>query len=187
MKRTFLAVKIIPGDRFSDTFNEIKSALQHEKIKWVETHNMHITLKFFGDTSDSEIDTIEKIVAPIARETPSFHVKVEGTGFFGKSRQPRVLWFGINDGSRLKNVGNHVLNALEKAGFEKERNEFNPHLTLGRIKFIKDIELFREVIEDFRNEEIQESEISEIILFESILHPGGPEYNPLRKFRLEGK
>ena len=52
MKRLFVALKINPDQNFLEVYDKLKSSLRHEKIKWVEMQNLHLTLKFFGDTDD---------------------------------------------------------------------------------------------------------------------------------------
>jgi len=58
MKRTFIAVKIPVSRTTAEIIQDIKSELQDEKIKWVETFNMHITLFFAGETHDEMIKKI---------------------------------------------------------------------------------------------------------------------------------
>ena len=53
MKRLFVAIKITPNDEFLKIFQELKQDLKHEKIRWVETRNLHLTLKFFGETCEA--------------------------------------------------------------------------------------------------------------------------------------
>ena len=73
---------------------------------------------------------------------------------------------------------------LKKIGFEPDRQNLVPHLTLGRIKFLKDKLAFRKVVDDFRNISSGEIRVDSFILFESLLKREGPEYIPLKKFML---
>lgn len=81
-------------------------------------------------------------------------------------------------------LNNHIFRGLTDAGFKLEERSFRPHVTLGRIKYLKDISLLESAIEPFKNVNFQEVFISEVILFESILKPSGPVYRPLGKFSL---
>jgi len=60
MKRIFIAVKIKLNEKSQQVFSECKFRLRDEKIKWVDPLNMHITLKFIGDTYENEIADIHK-------------------------------------------------------------------------------------------------------------------------------
>lgn len=44
MKRTFIAIKIPVVKQKMEIIADIQEALRDEKIKWVESWNMHITL-----------------------------------------------------------------------------------------------------------------------------------------------
>ena len=50
MQRIFAAIKIVPDEELSKLIKRLQTALANEKIKWVEPWNLHITLKFFGET-----------------------------------------------------------------------------------------------------------------------------------------
>jgi 2'-5' RNA ligase len=68
---------------------------------------------------------------------------------------------------------------LEKEGFEYDRQNFVPHLTLGRIRNISDKELFQQVMDDFREAFFLEQKITNLYLYESVLTPAGPIYTQL--------
>ncbi|MFW5644870.1 MAG: 2'-5' RNA ligase family protein, partial [Bacteroidota bacterium] len=49
MKRIFVALRFFPAPRFIDIYKEIKVFLKDEKIRWVKTDNLHITLRYIGE------------------------------------------------------------------------------------------------------------------------------------------
>ncbi len=49
MKRTFIAVRVKPGEKLEDLFSELKDGIEGS-VKWVESDRMQITLAFLGDT-----------------------------------------------------------------------------------------------------------------------------------------
>ena len=85
----------------------------------------------------------------------------------------------------LENVGAAVASHLPPLfagfckGFEKEERKFRPHLTLARIKYIRDREVLQEKLAEYRDTVFQKIQVEEIIYYESILRPGGPSYLPL--------
>ena len=73
---------------------------------------------------------------------------------------------------------------LKAAGFEPDRENLVPHLTLGRIKFLRDKISFNRAIALNKSITSTVFSIGEVVLFESILRREGPEYIALEKFPL---
>ena len=165
MKRLFVAIKIHPSAMYISIFNEIYSSFRHERIKWVEPENMHLTLKFFGETDEKNIPSIIRAIEAAVESSNPFLLKIANTGIFGSRYDPKVIWFGIEK-----------QNELEKCGYEADRQNCVPHVTIGRIKELKDKSLFQQILGKFNTVEIQEEKVTEIILFESILRREGPLY-----------
>ena len=185
MKRIFAAIRINPVDQFVRIYEDLKSSCSHDKIKWVELYNIHITLKFFGETDERKIESIKELLAKIADNHSSFSLNINDVGIFGSSYKPRVIWFGIEKSERLISLANDVLDQVHDLGFEKDRQNFVPHLTIGRIKFIDNKRRFQEVINKCKSVEIQEQKVDQFYLIESILRQQGPEYKILESFQLQ--
>lgn len=185
MKRIFAAIKIQPSGTFHNTYYGLKSNLKSEKIKWVELENIHITLKFFGETDESKIDGIKELLAEIAGQHSSFSLNINNVGIFGSSYKPKVIWLGIEKNEKLYSLANNVLDQLGSLGFKRDRQNFVPHLTIGRIKFIDNKIRFQEVIDRYKSREIQEQKVNQFYLIESILRPQGPEYRIIESFSLQ--
>jgi len=185
MKRLFAAIKIHPSPEFIRLYTELQNSLRIANIKWVDVNNIHITLKFFGETEESKIRGINKALAEVAFQNSSFVINLKNSGIFGSSYNPRVVWFGIEKSPALEKLAEEVLEAMDKTGFERDRQNFVPHLTVGRIKQVKDKRIFQEVIERYRTVEVQEEKVDRFLLFESILKPHGPEYRVLETFLLK--
>lgn len=184
MKRLFAAIKIHPSPEFISVVSSMTAELKHERIKWVELHNMHLTLKFFGETEEPRIPAIYEALTSATANADSFTLHINRTGIFGSRYDPRVIWFGIDLEPGLLKLAENVFDNLQQAGWEPDRQNFVPHLTIGRIKELKDKALFQQVIARYREVKIQEQNVNELILFESILRREGPEYIALRKFPL---
>ena len=183
MKRIFAAFKIVPDEDFLKVYYSMRQLLKDEKIRWVDPANMHLTIKFFGETPESKFDQINEILRSISDGITPFTITISKTGIFGSSYKPRVIWFGFDDEELLKEIGKRILNQFDKAGFPADRQNFVPHLTVGRIKQIEHRESFQKVINKFKNIRLQKIRITNLFLFESILKSTGPEYLPLNKFQ----
>jgi 2'-5' RNA ligase len=107
-----------------------------------------------------------------------------GTGVFKNFRDPRVIWVGIHSSEKLLILNDIISDGLRENGFEIDERQFRPHLTLGRIKSVKDTENLKTVLERYRDNQIQIVRVNEVILYESILMQTGPLYKPLGNFAL---
>jgi len=185
MKRLFAAVKIQPDNAFRVQFHHLQRQLQHERIKWVEEQNIHITLKFFGETPEEKIPAIKRVLDKVAEDTRSFSISLGGLGIFGSSYDPRVIWVGVEPFTELSALMKTLREKMGIIGFEPDRQNLVPHLTLGRIKFLNNKTLFQQAIDQNRKISSQEIKIDCLILFESILKKEGPEYRTLHTFQLK--
>jgi 2'-5' RNA ligase len=182
MKRLFTALKIQPGKEFTDSFRQLRLGLRNEQIKWVEDHNIHITLKFFGETGEDQIPGICTVLKKCASDTSAITLRLAGLGIFGSAYAPKVVWAGIEPYSELVSLMKRVHNDLRDLGFEPDRQNLVPHLTLGRIRSLNDKITFNRVTGQFKNISSSGMQIGEMILYESILRREGPEYFVLEKF-----
>jgi RNA 2',3'-cyclic 3'-phosphodiesterase len=176
MKRLFAAIKIHPSAEYISLFYEISSSLRHERIKWVEPENMHLTLKFIGETDEKQIPAIQQAIETAVSQSEPFTIKIANTGIFGSRYDPKVIWFGIEKQDELESLAQNIFTELAKRGWQTDRQNFVPHLTIGRIKELKDKPLFQKIISKYNTVDIQEENVTEIILYESILRREGPLY-----------
>jgi RNA 2',3'-cyclic 3'-phosphodiesterase len=184
MKRLFAAIKIHPDKNFVHLYEQLRSALYQDRINWVDLNNVHLTLKFFGDTAENKIDEIFEAIAGALFEVKSLEVSLKNIGVFGSSYNPRVVWFGVENHQEIGNLYARLKNELEKIGYEYDRQNFVPHLTVGRIKYLNDKKYFQKVIDKYKTIDIQKEKTEKVILFESILRPTGAEYHVIEEFSL---
>jgi len=182
MKRLFVAVKIEPDEDLLQAFWALQRALQFEKISWVKPENFHLTLKFLGKTPEEKLPAIRNALNHVVLKHTPFRLRLSGTGIFGSSYKPRVLWFGVEENPAMSRLGKDVLDALDTAGFPRDRQNFVPHLTIGRIRKIEHKKLFQEAVAAHRYDFLQESPVEKIILYESLLKPSGVIYKPITTF-----
>jgi 2'-5' RNA ligase len=179
MKRTFIAIKIHPGEKMREILDYFKQSLSQEKIKWVDPGIMHITITFLGDTDEKIIPSVSDAIKQISLNHPPFELIFRDAGIFRNLRDPRVIWIGTETNPVMQSLKANLDNELSRFGFEKETREFRPHLTLGRIKWIKNISALEEAINLYKDQEVQKESINELIYYESILKPEGPLYMPI--------
>jgi 2'-5' RNA ligase len=183
-KRLFAAIKINLEKNSVEKISGFRQILKNEQIKWVEPENIHITLKFFGDTEISQIKQLSTVFKSVAKQFSPFEIKLEKLGFFGSIHSPRVIWIGIKNTVELVKMANLIQLKLVPLGYEKEEQEFKPHLTLGRMKEIKKQDTFRQLIEANSGLFLQNVNVSDLKLYESILQNKGPIYQVIEKYDL---
>ena len=185
MKRIFIAVEIVPGKEFISIFSLLSKMFENERVKWVEQSNIHITLAFLGDIRIDLIQTISGMLEKKCGGSGSFELFLRGLGLFKNMKDPRIIWAGIDSSEKLVTLHRTILTGLGECGIKIEERLFEPHITLGRIRELKNPELIRKFIEEFRETEIQKVVVTEVILYESILLPSGPVYKPINKISLQ--
>lgn len=184
MKRIFIAIKTEPGKIFLSLLADLKKTLVNEKITWVNPENMHLTLHFLGDTPDDKINDLSRSVAQKISGFGEFSFYLRGTGVFKSFNDPKVIWTGIKDPETIYDINSQIINGLTDAGISVNDRSFKPHVTLGRLRRIKDRDILIQAVEKYHDYLIQEVNVSEVILFESILKETGAVYKPLAEFRL---
>ena len=184
MKRAFIAVKVEPGGELLRMISSFKALLGAENIKWVDPANIHITLAFLGDTEEKRIKNLGKMLKESCSGFREFDFLLAGTGVFKNYWDPRVIWVGIKSQEKLSRLYDKIVNGLNETGFGIEERQFRPHLTLGRVKSVKDTENLKTVLEKYSDTEFQKVEVKEVILFESILLQTGPIYKSLGRYSL---
>ena len=184
MKRVFIAVKVDPDGELLRMISTLKSLLAAENIRWVDPVNIHITMAFLGDTPDEKIKILAGMLKDKCSGYHEFDFILSGAGVFKSYSDLRVIWAGIKSPEKLYALENKISEGLKSTGFIIEERRFNPHLTLGRVKSIKDIGNLKTVLERYNDIEFQKVVVKEVILFESILTQAGPVYKSLGKYPL---
>jgi 2'-5' RNA ligase len=117
---------------------------------------------------------------------PVMNLHLTKVGLFRNLHNPRVIWIGIAPCLSLEQTVQSLGDILVTFGFPEDRVEFVPHLTLGRIKGISQPEKLAGLLEKYKNESFGTVCVREVIYYESILKPEGPDYHPLACFPLRG-
>jgi RNA 2',3'-cyclic 3'-phosphodiesterase len=184
MRRLFIAVPVIPEKELLDITAHLKSLFQHENIHWVIAANLHLTLKFLGDTPEDMILPIITALDDIIPDFTAAEGMLTGIGYFSQHGEPRIIYAELKGLPTLSGLAKEIQQAMEKLGFQPDLRQYKPHLTLARIKYIRSKQPFHNTIHALRDKEIQKIKTGEVILYESILRPSGPAYHPLHRWIL---
>ena len=183
MPRLFVGIKIENQPELELLVTELQDKLKNNAINWVPVKNFHITLKFLGEVSSDSIMSISSHLLNLNNTPDHIILKYNKPGFFGSLSSPRVIWFDFKPNSELSILQSTIDNSLAEVGFDLEKKSYSPHLTLARIKKLKEEKIFRDLMNNNKiyNETI---DIHEFHLFQSNLKKEGPEYIVLATFKL---
>jgi len=185
--RTFIAIKITPLKKLFDLICDFKKSMKGEEVRWVDTDNLHLTLRFLGETNKEQVGEIVKLLELIAKQFQPFQFELKGVGVFKMKIQPKVIFLSVGNGLILKELAEAIQEKVSIIGFRAEENVFNPHLTVGRIKYIQNKDAFYSLVNKFSDSVIQQIPVFEIIFYQSILSSDGPIYKPIKVVNLNYK
>jgi len=172
--RLFIAIET--PKELDEQISELKKRLETNDAKVNITKDNHSTLKFLGETDKA--DEIEETLKKV-RFNP-YKTKLDKIGVFPNENHINVIWAGIKPEEETIKLKKEIDNALKDFKF-KDDFDFHPHLTLARVKFIKDKTKFKELLHSLKTEN-SEFEVKEFKLIKSELTPEGPEYTDLAVF-----
>uniref|UniRef100_A0A7V6CE34 RNA 2',3'-cyclic phosphodiesterase n=1 Tax=Thermodesulfobacterium geofontis TaxID=1295609 RepID=A0A7V6CE34_9BACT len=185
MVRAFLAIDL-PQELKKELFN-LSKTFNYEglKLKWVEEENLHLTLRFFGNISESLVEKIYEKCKEVCKEIEPFELTLGLVSYFPLKGTPRVIWIGIDSASNnLLKLDNLLKKTLKPLKLKEEREEFHPHVTLLRVKEKTDPVALKKFFEELKraSEKLKGRSffVREIIIFKSDLFPSGPKYTPLK-------
>jgi 2'-5' RNA ligase len=154
-------------------------------VKAVEEQNIHLTLKFLGDIKMEKTGAVCDCLEEAAEGIEPFTMEIRGVGAFPRPARPGVVWAGAHEPSgNLLNLHRNIENALAKLGFKKEKKEFTPHLTIGRIRKQEAGRGLADAIIAAKDLSFGEKKVSDFTLMMSELSAKGPTYTTLGTVRL---
>lgn len=99
--------------------------------RWLPPENYHITLRFIGEVAAHQAEEIDHALA--ALKARGFALSLTGVGTFEKAGRPVQLWVGVERNAQLDLLQGKIETACQRAGLDRERRRFAPHITLARL------------------------------------------------------
>jgi len=180
--RTFISLEF-PENIRKDIFKSFES-LKNSKVtfgNFVKKENIHLTLKFLGNISEEKIKEIEKKLSEI--EFSGFSVSTGDIGFFPSEKYIRIIWINLIS-DNIKKLKRIIDDKLKEIGINHNDREFSSHITVARVKKMKDKENFFKKIEELKIKKMN-FDINNFFLIKSELRKDGPVYKILKKFELK--
>ncbi|MCX7022071.1 MAG: RNA 2',3'-cyclic phosphodiesterase [bacterium] len=190
--RLFVATEI-PSE-VQEKLAAVQSASRDSAWRWVAAGNVHLTLKFLGETDEGLVPRIKEALAVVCSSLTPFALGLTGLGTLPPSippaegdrrppRPPRVLYAGLDRGTvELRKLVLGVEDAMAALGFQKERRLFTPHATLARVRKDQRPRDAAELLGRFEGKSFGAWRCGGAVLFQSELGPGGSRYTKLGEF-----
>ena len=171
MRRVFISIEI--PENLKKEIKKIQDSLPEFYGKKTEPENLHLTLKFLGEISEEKIVRVQE---KLKKRFDSFEAEIKSLGFFSENFI-RIIWLKIENCEELQR---EIDNSLASLGFEKEKR-FMGHMTIARVKKIKDKKKFLEELKRIKIPELK-FPVKSFHLKESVLEPEGPVYKEIETY-----
>lgn len=175
--RCFVSINI-PREVVRD-IEKIQQKLPAFQGKKTELENFHLTLKFLGEINEDKIKEVKEKLREIKFE--KFESEIKYLGFFANVKHGKrygPVWLHLSRCDKLQKIVDGKLKGL----FEPERR-FMSHLTIARVKNIKDKKRFLEELKKVKIPTIKFN-VDNFYLMQSELTSKGPRYEVIEDYYL---
>lgn len=184
--RTFVAAEISLDVRARATALIKKLRAAPARVHWVDSANLHLTLKFLDNVETERIPQVCREIAKATRRLPQFEFHARGVGAFPDATRPRTVWVGVGEGSeQLIELHDAIEGALDGLGFRTEHRRFRPHLTIGRVRGTAGVEDLAARMAEFADYDCGATIVEDAVVFASKLDREGPLYEVLGRCDLQ--
>lgn len=177
--RCFVAAE--PSREAREDLHRLQARLRAEGLecRWVSLEGLHVTVKFLGEVEAGTFDAVRGTLAHPLGVGPPLRLAASGVGAFPTPQRARVLWAGLEgDVAGLARAALAVEARLEPLGIPREARPFRAHITLGRARGPAGIPRAGRALEAEAGYRGPAFAPGALVLYESRLRPGGPEYVP---------
>lgn len=181
--RLFAAIEIPASvrDALASAISELRAISPEQR--WVPAENLHITLKFLGETNAESLSAVTKALTNVTSR-PAVSLEIAGLGFFPGGKRPRVIAAGVIAGPNLAALASAIDGALLPLGVAPNEHEYRPHLTLARLREGRLAEPLLEAVRGAGSRKFGTIQAAAFQLFESKLERRGAIYTRLSDFPL---
>jgi len=178
MPRLFVAIDLPAASK--ELVTPLRTGLPG--ARWVSPDQLHLTLRFIGDTDEAQCTSIQSALAGVT--APPFELALQNIGWFPARGNPHVLWVGLPESPQLLSLHQDIEIALLSAGVLPDERPFSPHITIARLKDMQrsHLQKFVAATPPFRSPLFT---ITEFRLYASTLTPTGAIHNCLQTYPLQ--
>lgn len=150
-------------------------------IPYINTTNLHISLNFFGELSDAEVEKVKAIFLETTQGLPTFHVE-----FVAIVQFHQQLHITVKPSKQLSQLQSKLEKAFKAHGFTFQERNYYPHVKLGNMHLDNIMHRERK-IENFPNSELTDLNFNadKITLYESKLLLHHPKHTSILEVSLK--
>lgn len=183
--RTFAAFNVSDAARkeCARLIGEFRRSLSD--VKWTPPENLHVTLRFFGETHEDRIGELRDMVASAAAKQGRFNARLGHAGVFPNVQHARVIWVGLEEGAHdSSGLAARMEEGARQIGFAPEKRPYVPHLTIGRMRSAR---VPGKLAEFIARSECHSASfwVESVVLYRSTLTNEGSVYEVLGESRLD--
>lgn len=171
--RCFISINL--PKEIEEEIGKIQEELPDFYGKKTELENLHLTLKFLGEINEDKIEEVKNELREVKFER--FNSEIDEIGVFSE-KFVRIIWLHLTGCDELQKIVDNKLKSL----FELERR-FMSHLTIGRVKSLKDKKKFLEDLKAIKIPKIKFN-IDKFYLMKSELTNKAPKYEIIEEYDL---
>ncbi len=162
-------------DYLFDLQSKMKTPLA--KVNWVAKKNIHLTLKFFGDMSEEDLEKLKLKLKGV--KFSSLEVSLDSIGVFPNESNIRIAWIGLSPEEDLIKLQQEIdSETLDVSSLEQR---FRAHLTLGRVKWVKNKPQYLKFLSEIKIKNLK-FKVDKFYLYNSELSKDGPKYERLEEY-----
>ena len=181
--RAFISVDVDSTPKLMEMEERLRGS--GAQLKVVDLDNIHLTLKFLGDTDEALIEDIVDIMARSVKDVKPFTMGLRGTGAFPNPNYMKVIWVGLEGADALITISKTMDRELANLGFKREKRGFRPHITLARVKGPRKKNILAQILKDYESEEFGTQKVECVRLKKSVLSREGPTYTTVKEVKFE--
>ena len=135
--RAFITLQLPANiqQQLADCCQALAQELPQNSVRWVKPENIHLTLRFLGDTTMEKMPALTATLDQLCQRYPPFTLTLSQFGCFPHCKHPRIIWAGVDGwGTAQMQLKTALDNALVPHGWQPENRSFTPHITIGRVK-----------------------------------------------------
>lgn len=182
--RGFISADLANHPALEAFMQELRTA--GPSLKIVSPDQLHITLKFLGDTEEGLVPEIVDVMRRASASAGPVRLRIRGTGAFPKISRINVIWVGLEGAEPLATIADRLDSLLQPLGFGRESRPWTPHLTVARARTQQGHDRIRGILEAREDEVFGDAGVPEIRLKKSVLSPSGPIYSDVERVPLVG-
>ena len=119
------------------------------EVKFVNKNKMHITLVFFENIKETDIEKIKSSLEKTSNIIKPFNILFEKLSYFtNKFNDINILFVKAN----CKELDKYVKHLRDNINIKYDKKDFKSHLTLARVKKVYDNDKLKEIVNNIRFE-----------------------------------